>query len=206
MAERTLTVLATGPQATVQDLGRPGHAHLGVPRSGAVDLPAHLRANRLVGNPDHAATLEVLAPGAASMRVLHISDLHMLPRQHLKQAWVRELAALEPDLVVNTGDNLAHTRAVPAVVQALGGLLDKPGVFVFGSNDYFGPVAKNPLKYFDKHHTRVAGPPLPWQDLRAAFLERGWVDATHSTHEITAAGNRIAVAGVDDPVSLRSRA
>lgn len=151
------------------------------------------------------ATLEVLAPGARPMRVLHVSDLHMLPRQRLKQAWVRELDALEPDLVVNTGDNLAHPRAVPAVVQALGGLLDRPGVFVFGSNDYFGPVAKNPLKYFDRDHTRVSGPPLPWQDLRAAFLERGWVDATHRTDELTAGGNRIAVAGVDDPHLERDR-
>lgn len=151
------------------------------------------------------ATLKVLEPGAASIRVLHISDLHMLPRQHLKQAWVRELNALEPDLVVNTGDNLAHQRAVPSVVQALGGLLDRPGVFVFGSNDYFGPVAKNPLKYFDKGHERIPGPPLPWQDLRAAFIERGWLDVTHHKQELTVAGNRVSVAGVDDPHLRRDR-
>ena len=54
---------------------------------------------------------------------------------------------LEPDLVVNTGDNLAHPKAVPAVVQALGDLLSVPGVFVFGSNDYFGPRLKNPANY-----------------------------------------------------------
>ena len=53
----------------------------------------------------------------------------------------------EPDLVVNTGDNLAHPKAVPAVVQALGDLLSVPGVFVFGSNDYFGPRLKNPANY-----------------------------------------------------------
>ncbi|WP_372497877.1 metallophosphoesterase [Tomitella fengzijianii] len=151
------------------------------------------------------STLEVLAPGSPSIRVLHLSDLHMLPRQQLKQAWVRELDALEPDLVVNTGDNLAHPRAVPAVVQALGGLLDRPGAFVFGSNDYFGPVAKNPLKYFDRNHERVPGPSLPWQDLRAAFVERGWIDATHRKQEITAGGNTISVAGVDDPHLQRDR-
>jgi len=151
------------------------------------------------------ATLEVLAPGSPAIRVLHLSDLHMLPRQHLKQAWVRELEGLQPDLVVNTGDNLAHPRAVPAVVQALGGLLDRPGVFVFGSNDYFAPVAKNPLKYFDREHERVPGPPLPWQDLRAAFIERGWLDATHNRQELLAGGNRVAVAGVDDPHLQRDR-
>lgn len=53
-----LTVVRSGPLTTVQDLGRPGLAHLGVPRSGAVDLPALRRANRLVGNDDGAAALE----------------------------------------------------------------------------------------------------------------------------------------------------
>ena len=49
-------------------------------------------------------TLAVLEPGTAPLRVLHISDLHMMPNQRLKQAWVSELEALEPDLVVNTGE------------------------------------------------------------------------------------------------------
>ncbi|MFE2753714.1 biotin-dependent carboxyltransferase family protein [Actinosynnema sp. NPDC059335] len=62
---RTLTVLRTGPQALVQDLGRPGHAHLGVPPSGALDPPSLTLANRLVGNPEDAACLEVLLGGLA---------------------------------------------------------------------------------------------------------------------------------------------
>lgn len=60
---RTLTVLRTGPQTLVQDLGRPGNAHLGVPPSGALDAPSLTLANRLVGNPEHAAGLEVLLGG-----------------------------------------------------------------------------------------------------------------------------------------------
>ncbi|EGD54207.1 biotin-dependent carboxyltransferase family protein [Gordonia neofelifaecis] len=59
----TLTVLSTGPLATVQDFGRPGRAHLGVPRSGAADLPALAQANRLVGNPEGAAAIEVTLGG-----------------------------------------------------------------------------------------------------------------------------------------------
>jgi biotin-dependent carboxylase-like uncharacterized protein len=55
--------LATGPQALVQDLGRPGHGHLGVPPSGALDVPALRLANRLVGNPESSAGLEVLFGG-----------------------------------------------------------------------------------------------------------------------------------------------
>ena len=92
-------------------------------------------------------TMPVLSPGSSPLKVLHISDIHMRPQQRRKQAWLRELARLEPDFVVNTGDNLSHPKAVPAVVQALGDLLSVPGVFVFGSNDYFGPRLKNPMNY-----------------------------------------------------------
>jgi uncharacterized protein len=145
------------------------------------------------------STLPVLAEGARPLRVLHISDLHLTPRQHSKQRWVARLAELEPDLVVNTGDNLAHPRAVPATIAALGPLLDLPGLFVFGSNDYFGPTPKNPARYLVKSSRRSHGEPLPWRDLRAALLERGWHDATHARVDLTAAGLEIAAAGVDDP-------
>lgn len=60
MPERRVVVEEVGAQVTVQDLGRPGLAHLGVPRSGALDEPAHRLANRLVGNTEDAATLECL--------------------------------------------------------------------------------------------------------------------------------------------------
>ena len=150
-------------------------------------------------------TLPILPPGTPTLRILHISDLHMTPGQRLKQGWVRDLAALEPDLVVNTGDNLSHPRAVPSVVQTLNPLLARPGLFVFGSNDYFGPTPKNPAKYFDKNHERKHGEPLPWQDLRAAFAERGWLDATHQRRRLEAGGVTIQVAGVDDPHIERDR-
>src|SRR5256885_9221517 len=150
-------------------------------------------------------TMPVLAPGSSPLKVLHLSDIHMRPKQRRKQAWLRELARWQPDLVVNTGDNLAHPKAVPGVVQAMGDLLSVPGVFVFGSNDYFGPRPKNPANYLTNHHHRVHGEPLPWQDLRAAFTERGWLDMTHTKRELEVAGLRIAVAGVDDPHLSRDR-
>jgi len=150
-------------------------------------------------------TMPVLSPGSSPLRVLHLSDIHMCPRQRHKQNWLRELARWEPDLVVNTGDNLSHPKAVPAVVQALGDLLSVPGVFVFGSNDYFAPRPKNPAKYlYDRGH-RKHGAALPWQDLRAAFTERGWLDVTHTRRELEVAGLTVAVAGVDDPHIERDR-
>ena len=106
-------------------------------------------------------TMPVLTPGSTPLRVLHLSDIHMRPTQRHKQAWLRELARWEPDLVVNTGDNLSHPRAVPSVVQSLGDLLAVPGVFVFGSNDYFAPKLKNPAKYLTDRDHRAHGNPLP---------------------------------------------
>lgn len=58
-----LQVIRSGALSTVQDLGRTGYAHLGVPRSGAMDRPGHLLANRLVGNPPDAATIETTVTG-----------------------------------------------------------------------------------------------------------------------------------------------
>jgi uncharacterized protein len=150
-------------------------------------------------------TMPVLTPGSSPLRVLHLSDIHMRPTQRHKQSWLRELARWEPDLVVNTGDNLSHRKAVPAVVQALGDLLSVPGIFVFGSNDYFGPTPKNPANYLLAKNRRVHGQALPWQDLRAAFSERGWLDVTHVRRELDVAGVTIAAAGVDDPHINRDR-
>jgi hypothetical protein len=151
------------------------------------------------------ATLPVLPEGSPSLRLLQVSDLHMMPDQRSKQRWVSELAELDPDLVVNTGDNLSHPKAVPGVLRALGPLLTKPGVFVFGSNDYYGPTPKNPLKYFRKRRGWSHGVPLPWRDMRAALIEHGWHDAMHRRLMIEVAGRQIAVAGVDDPHIRRDR-
>lgn len=59
-----IEIVRPGPLATVQDLGRPGFAHLGVPGSGAADRSSLGLANRLVGNPEHAAGLEITFGGA----------------------------------------------------------------------------------------------------------------------------------------------
>ncbi|WP_328605029.1 metallophosphoesterase [Amycolatopsis sp. NBC_00345] len=153
------------------------------------------------------AELPVLAPGAKPFTILHISDLHMLPGHRAKQRWVAALDKLEPDLVVNTGDNLSHRTAVPSVLRALGPLLDRPGLFVFGSNDYYAPKPKNPARYLmpKGKKKRIHGTHLPWRDLRAAFLEHGWTDVTHVRRTIEVAGRPVFAAGVDDPHLRRDR-
>lgn len=153
------------------------------------------------------ATIPVLAPGSAPLKVLHVSDLHMTPNQSSKQRWVAGLAELEPDFVVNTGDNLAHMQAVPGVIRALSPLMDFPGVFVFGSNDYYAPRPKNPARYLlpSAKTKRFHGLDLPWRDLRAAMVERGWIDLTHVRTAFEAGGQRIVAAGLDDPHLKRDR-
>jgi uncharacterized protein len=145
------------------------------------------------------AEVPVLPPGAPELRVLHVSDLHATPGQPWKVAWVQSLAALEPDLVVDTGDNLASVRAVPVVLEALKPLLCKPGAFVPGSNDWFAPVAKNPLRYLmPDTGRRLHGTTLPWGELRTAFVDAGWLDLTHRRTTLTLRGLRVELAGVSD--------
>ena len=59
----TLEIIKTGPLALLEDLGRPGLAHMGVTRSGAADRRSHTLANRLVANPNDRATIEVMFGG-----------------------------------------------------------------------------------------------------------------------------------------------
>jgi predicted MPP superfamily phosphohydrolase len=145
-------------------------------------------------------TLQVLPTGRRALRVLHLSDLHLTPGQTRKQAWLRGLGALRPDLVINTGDNLAHVDAVPSVVRALGRLLDRPGVYVWGSNDYFGPSFKNPLRYLTqpKRTAKPSDNTLPWQDLGHAFKQAGWLDLTHTRATLEVHGVRLGFRGTDD--------
>lgn len=143
--------------------------------------------------------VQVLAPGSTPLRVLHLSDLHLTPGQHYKQRWVAALAREEPDLVVVTGDNISAVDAVPAALRALGPLLAYPGAFVFGSNDYRGPVFKNPFGYFRSNLAYTQGVALPTGELRDALTGGGWVDLTNARATIKVGRQVIDLVGVDDP-------
>jgi uncharacterized protein len=141
----------------------------------------------------------VLPPEAEPLRLLHLSDLHLTPGQHRKQDWVAELAGTDPDLVVVTGDSIAHPESVPAVARAYGPLLELPGAFVFGSNDYAGPVWRNPFSYFRRDRAYVQGGDLPYEDLRALLRRGGWIDLNNARSLVKAGGRMIELVGVDDP-------
>ena len=144
----------------------------------------------------------VLPPGQPDLRILHISDLHLTPSQEGKIAWIRSLADLQPDLVVDTGDNMAHVDVLPALEFALAPLLELPGAFVMGSNDYFAPSFKNPARYLraDARVGRSVEPvPLPADKLAATMTAAGWKDLTNRRDTVMADGRRISLVGVDDP-------
>jgi len=142
-----------------------------------------------------------LPPGMRPLRVLHLSDLHLTPGQHRKMEWVHDLARWGPDLVVDTGDNLSHPDAVEPLLDSLGGLLDVPGVFVRGSNDYFSPTLRNPLRYLlpDDGRRHTDSPELPWREMSRRFVDAGWRDLTNVRDTLTVGETTLALAGVDDP-------
>ena len=151
-------------------------------------------------------TVPVLAPGQSSLRVLHVSDLHLTPGQRDKIAWAASLAQEQPDLVVVTGDNLAHADAVPAVAEALAGVLSAPGVFVFGSNDYYAAHLKNPFGYFTGPSTTRREPKrLPTEKLRSVFLDAGWQDLNNARIRLDIGGMEVSAVGMDDPHIGRDR-
>jgi predicted MPP superfamily phosphohydrolase len=144
--------------------------------------------------------LAVLPPGARSLTILHLSDLHMAPWQEEKQAFIRSLARYEPDLIVDTGDNLGHLEGLVGVKEALEVFEGVAGVFVHGSNDYYGPVFKNPLGYFSGPSKRITRP----QDLDTADLELffedelGWLDLNNHARAMEIRGTRIEFFGTGD--------
>jgi predicted MPP superfamily phosphohydrolase len=150
----------------------------------------------------------LLPPGAGPLRILHLSDAHLTPGRHRLMSWIRSLDALEPDFVVNTGDSIAHRRSVLPFLEALGPLLDRPGVFVYGSNDLYSPVPKNPARYLwrtSELERRRSAPDLPWAELGEGMEAAGWLNANNRRGRIKAADLDIDVAGVHDPHIARDR-
>ncbi|RKN10184.1 metallophosphoesterase [Streptomyces radicis] len=160
-------------------------------------------------------SVPVLTPGAGPLRLLHVSDIHMVSGQRKKQRWLRSLAGLRPDLVINTGDNLSDPEAVPETIDALEPLMEFPGAYVFGSNDYYAPRLRNPARYLVERASGRYGlngnapahhvPRNPWWELRDAFDQAGWANLSNARGHLKAAGTEIALTGLDDPHIRRDR-
>ncbi|HEY9497861.1 MAG TPA: metallophosphoesterase [Terrimesophilobacter sp.] len=171
-------------------------AVLGTAALGAFAWGALVERNRFTVRRESVAVLD---PGARPLTVLHLSDLHMAPWQTAKQDWLRTLVDYEPDLVVVTGDSLGHGRGLEGVKRALEPLRGIPGVFVHGSNDYFGPALKNPFGYFSDRDVEAADPVrLDTAALEEFFDSLGWLNLNNTARAMTIKGSRLEFLGVND--------
>jgi predicted MPP superfamily phosphohydrolase len=143
-------------------------------------------------------TVRVLPKNSPAITVLHIGDIHLAPWQKRKAKFVHSLGALKPDLVINTGDNLGHSAAIGPVLTALAPVLQIPGVFVNGSNDYYAPVLRNPLGYLAKPSERSEGPVLDTPRLIAGFRSAGWLNLNNREGQLSIKGVKLGFIGVDD--------
>lgn len=144
-------------------------------------------------------TLPVLPAGQRPIRILHLSDLHMAPWQRGKQDWIAGLATLRPDFVIGTGDFLGHERGIDGVARALAPFRGTPGAFVNGSNDYFAPHAKNPLKYLlGPSKTPPKPKKLNIDELEDLYRSLGWIDLNNRAEAVTINNTAVALVGVDD--------
>lgn len=136
-----------------------------------------------------------LPAGTKPMTILHLSDLHLRAPQRRKRRFLKNLARFEPDLVVGTGDFIGDARSNDAAVDAVTSIPARHGaLYVLGSNDYYGPKPKNPLRYFSRKRRHVYGIPNPWRDLVAALNAKGWTLVNNTKTSV----DGIEVLGLDD--------
>jgi predicted MPP superfamily phosphohydrolase len=143
--------------------------------------------------------IAVLPKGSKPIRVLHISDIHLAPWQKRKQRFVAGLIAEKPDLVIDTGDNLGHKDVIYLALKTLQPLLDVPGAFVNGSNDYFAPSMRNPFSYILKPSNPTKDAPLETNLFTNSLEQRGWKNLNNKSAVVRVNDLRIGLVGVDDP-------
>ncbi|MFB6809284.1 biotin-dependent carboxyltransferase family protein [Streptomyces sp. NPDC056387] len=223
--EAALEVIRAGALTTLQDLGRPGYAHLGVPRSGALDAGAYGLANRLLGNPPDAAVLETTLDGVglralAPVTVAVTGAPCAVRVSGRAAAWgapvrLRAGAELEVGRAESGVRSYVAVRggfAVPPVLGSrstdlLSGL--GPGVPVAGTVLPVGPAGPDPVRGADE--LRVPGAPtelvLPLRlGPRADWFEPASVAALwRAEFRVSPASNRIGLRTEAGSRLVRSR-
>lgn len=149
------------------------------------------------------------APAGPALRVLHLSDLHLLPRHAGLRAFLERCRDAGPDLVVVTGDLLGDPTMVEESVALLGlARGDRPGVVVLGSNDLYGPRPGNPLRYLvapSAAHGRLIERTLDTGRLVRLLGADGWEVAENRRLRVRTRAGVVDVAGLGDPHVGRDR-
>lgn len=150
---------------------------------------------------------ETVPLGAGPLTVLHVSDLHLLPRHGRRSRWIASLAELKPDLVVATGDLWSSPRSLPLLGATLGALTadGTPGAFVPGNNDYYSPLPPSVIGYFTGGEPTRRGPDMPWDRVVRMLGDLGWTDLTHRRTTLSLRGRDVTLTGTDDAHLRRDR-
>ncbi|WP_237292688.1 MULTISPECIES: biotin-dependent carboxyltransferase family protein [Streptomyces] len=223
---RGLLVVRAGALSTVQDLGRPGFAHLGVPRSGALDAGAYALANRLVGNPAGAAALETTLDGirlrALAPVTVAVTGAPCAVRVSGRPAawgapvWLRAGAELD------VGRASAGLRSYVAVRGGVAGpavlgsrstdLLSGLGPAVLADGTVLDVGAAGPVPVAGADALRVPGPPVAELVLPLRLGPRAdWFTAASVTallsggYRVSPASNRIGLRTEAGPALERAR-
>lgn len=149
--------------------------------------------------PFELIELTVEQKSLRGLSFLHISDLHFAPNQNNKRAFLKDLANLKPDLVINTGDNLGHRDSISPTLEALAPLLEIPGVFVNGSNDYREPKPRNPLGYLAAPSKVQAPKNLDTARFTNELEGMGWLNLNNQSGSLQIRDAKIGFLGLDDP-------
>ncbi|WP_293785794.1 biotin-dependent carboxyltransferase family protein, partial [uncultured Aeromicrobium sp.] len=164
-----LEVVQTGPQATVQDAGRPGLAAMGVGRSGAADRRSYTLANRLVGNAENAAAIEVLLGGLVLRALDDVAvavtgatlEVGVDRGDGPVPAGLNARHTLRPGWLLCLGQATAGLRAYVAIR----GGLDLDPVLGSRSTDTLSGIGPAPLRAGDRLRVDTCTLPLPGTDL-----------------------------------------
>ena len=214
-----ITVERTGPLATVQDLGRPGYAHLGVSPAGAADGYGHRLANRLVGNSENDATIETTFGGlVVTLEVLAWVAVAGAPTQLMLN---EQPTASHASFPMWPGDRLA---ILPPPLGLRNYLAVRGGIKITKtlgsrSTDVLSGLGPRPLR--DGQRLRLCRPRHQLPDIEIAppnpprrelaitagprrdwFDEQAWTTLLHHTWTVTPESNRVAVR-LDGPVLSR---
>ena len=143
--------------------------------------------------------LPIFPRGSKSFRILHFSDIHLHSRRKRVLEYIRTWAELKPDLIISTGDHISDEASIPLLLDALQPLSGIPAFYVFGSNDYFAPKLKNPLRYLlPDNGLRIHGAELPTSLLESGLSDLGWKKLHDLKAQVTINDHSVELRGTDD--------
>ena len=141
--------------------------------------------------------------GRPPLKILQVSDTHM--QKHNRRlvsflASLPERLALEPDLVLATGDMIEGNGGIDPLIEGLKPLGARYGCYyVLGSHDYYAPTFKGVRKYFRPSRGSLKAPAADTDRLQHSLQSLGWRSLLNSTHMVDTPGGRVRLSGVDDP-------